>query len=144
MSKTLESGTLAKITHDSTSEWEGGGYKAGRLIEIEDFVSAEEAEDGIAFYWASSHGTGNMNDVCVSAEHVEVVKTANQMNARRIPTMEELRDFLGSALLDSGDTFEITETDRDGLGGVEIAGKTHDGLRFAATIQITSIYEADF
>lgn len=143
MSNILESGALAKITNDSTKEWEGASYKAGRLIEIEDFVSAEEAEDGIAFYWASSHGTGNMNDICVAAEHLEVVKTAEQMSARRIPTMEELRDFLGSALLGNGDTFDITETDRDGAG-VEIAGKTRDGLRFAATIQITTIYEADF
>lgn len=143
MSAPIENGTLAKITHDSTGKWEGDSYKAGRLIEIEDYIDANEAEDGIAFYWASSHGTGNMNDVTVDARHVEVVRTADQMTARRIPTMEELRDFLGSALLDEGDTFEVTETDRDGPG-VEIAGKTHDGLRFAATIQITSIYEADF
>ena len=143
MSTTLERGTLAKITHDSTKEWEGKGYKAGRLIEIEEYIDANEAEDGIAFYWASSHGTGNVNDICVASEHVELVKTAEQMTARRIPTMEELRDFLGSELLGDGDTFEVTETDRDG-NGVEIAGKTRDGLRFAATIQITSIYEADF
>lgn len=143
MSTILERGTLAKITHDSTKEWEGKGYKAGRLIEIEEYIDANEAEDGVAFYWASSHGTGNMNDICVAAEHVAVVKTAEQMNARRIPTMEELRDFLGSELLGDCATFEVTETDRDG-NGVEIAGKTRDGLRFAATIQITSIYEADF
>lgn len=143
MSTTLENGALAKITHDSTDEWEGKKYRAGTLIEIEEYIDAEEAEDGQAFYWASSHGTGNMNDITVDAAHVELAKTAEQMAARRIPTMEELRDFLGSALLDEGDTFEVTETDRDGAG-VEIAGKTHDGLRFAATIQITSIYEADF
>ncbi|PCC37437.1 hypothetical protein [Glutamicibacter sp. BW77] len=66
------------------------------------------------------------------------------MKARRIPTVDELRDFLSSALLDDGYGFSVTETDRDGLGVVEIAGKTNDGLRFAATIQITTIYEADF
>lgn len=143
MSTILERGTLAKITHDSTKEWDGKGYKAGRLIEIEEHIDANEAEDGVAFYWASSHGTGNMNDVCVAAEHVALVKTSEQMNARRIPTMEELRDFLGSELLGDSATFEVTETDHDG-NGVEIAGKTRDGLRFAATIQITSIYEADF
>lgn len=143
MSSILERGTLAKITHDSIGEWEGKGYKAGRLIEIEEYIDANEAEDGVAFYWASSHGTGNMNDITVDARHVELSKTSEQMNARRIPTMEELRGFLGSELLGDSATFEVTETDRGG-SGVEIAGKTRDGLRFAATIQITSIYESDF
>lgn len=139
MSKQIENGALAKITGTSST----CHSKVGDLVVIEDYVSAAESDDGIAFYWASSHGTGNMNDLTPNAANVELVKTAEQMTARRIPTMEELRTFLGSALLGDGDTFEVTETDRDG-SGVEIAGKTRDGLRFAATIQITAIYEADF
>ena len=144
MNNPLEVGALARITRDIPT---GGGERAlreGQLIEIEDYVSAEEAENGTPFYWASTHGTGNINDVVVDADAVEQVKTAAQMNARRIPTVNELRHFLGFALLEEGDEIEITETSIDGESGLEIAGSTHDGLRFAATIQITSIYEADF
>lgn len=139
----IPAGSLAKITQDFRDDENSRSRKKGDLIEIEDYVSAEEAEYGVAFYWASSHGTGNMNDVCVEADHVELVKTPEEMNARRIPTMEELRAFLGSELLGDAPTFDVTETDHDG-NGVEIAGTTRDGLRFVATIQITSIYEADF
>lgn len=144
MSNPIESGALAKITRDIPADDHNPTLHTGQLIEIEDYVSAEEADDGIPFYWASSHGTGNSHDICVNADSVEVVKTAEQMNARRIPTVSELRQFLGSALLDDGEGFRVTETDRDGENGVEIAGQTNDGLRFAATIQITTIYEADF
>lgn len=139
----IEAGALARITRDIRDEENSRDRKKGDLVEIECYVSAEESEDGIAFYWASSNGTGNVNDVCIDADAVEIAKTADQMSARRIPSVEELRAYLGSALLGDTDTFNVTETDRDG-NGVEIAGKTNDGLRFAATIQITSIYEADF
>lgn len=144
MSDIIEYGALAKIIRDIPSDDFNHALHTGQLIVIEDYVSAEESEDGIPFYWASSHGTGNMNDVSVYADAVELVKTSKQMNSRRIPTVSEIRDFLSSALLDDGEGFEVTETDRDGENGVEIAGQTSDGLRFAATVQITSIYEADF
>jgi len=140
----IEYGSLAKITRDIPADDHNHALHLGQLIEIEDYVSAEEADDGIPFYWASTHGTGNMNDVSVNADCVELVKTAAQMNARRIPTVTEIHDFLGSALLSNGEGFSVTETDRDGENGVEIAGRTEDGLRFAATIRITSLYEADF
>lgn len=140
----IEPGALAKITREVPAAGRRRALHPGELIEIEDYVSAEDAEDGVPFYWASTHGTGNMNDVTVNADNVELVKTAEQMNARRIPTVTQLRNFLGSELLADGEGFQVTETDHDGENGVEIAGRTDDGLRFAATIQITTIYEADF
>lgn len=144
MTKPLEPGTLAKITRDIPADDHNHTLHMGQLIEIADYISAEEADDGVPFYWANSHGTGNLNDICANADNVEMVKTVEQMNARRIPTLTELRDFLSSALLDDGDTFSITDTGRNGENGVEIGGKTNDGLPFVATIQITTIYEADF
>lgn len=140
----IEYGSLAKIIRDIPADDHNHALHEGQLIEIEDYVSAEEADDGIPFYWASTHGTGNQNDVSVNADCVELVKTAEQMQARRIPTVTEIRDFLSSALLDDGEGFSVTETDRDGENGVEIAGQTDDGLRFAGTIRITSLFEADF
>lgn len=146
MSERHPNGTLIKVTEDSSNNpnWpqgrDGMPYSKGREGVIEDYASAEESEDGHPFYWVNDNGYGTFP---VDAEHVEVVKTVEAMEARRIPTMEELRDYLGSELLGDCDTFDITQTDRDG-SGVEIAGKTSDGLRFAATIQITSIYETDF
>lgn len=140
----IEPGALAKIIHDVPDAGYCRALRAGELIVIEDYVPADEAEDGTAYYEASTHETGNSYDVTVNVEHVELVKTAAQMGARRIPTVTELRDFLGSELLGDGEGFQVTETDRNGENGVEIAGRTDDGLRFAATIQITTIYEADF
>lgn len=140
MSDFIEFGALAKVTRDIPDL----ALRMGQLIVIEDYVSAEASEDGTPFYWASSHGTGNMNDVIVYADAVELVKTSEQMNSRRIPTLAEVRNFLGFALLEVGDGFDISETDYFGEDGVEIAGKTSEGLPFVATIQITSIYEADF
>lgn len=139
----LPAGTLARAKGISRDVDIQRIIDRNTLFVIEDYVSAADAEDGITFYWASSDGTGSVNDIAIEARFVELVKTAEQMNARRIPNVDELRAYLGSALLGDADTFDVTETDRDG-NGVEIAGKTHDGLRFAATIQITSIYEADF
>lgn len=118
----IEPGALAKIIHDVPDAGYCRALRAGELIVIEEYVTTEEAEDGTAYYEASTHETGNSHDVTVNAEHVEAANTAAQMNACHIPTVAQLRDFLGSELLADGEGFQVTETDRDGEKGVEIAG----------------------
>jgi hypothetical protein len=109
-----------------------------RFITIEDYVSAEEAEDGKPFYWANSpHG---FNDVTLEPHEFEVVMTAEQAKARKPPTVEEVAAALASSALDSYDDFEITESYRES-GGFEVGGETHDGLRFEAEIKVVWVQE---
>jgi hypothetical protein len=111
-------------------------YPVGFEFEVEDYVSAEESEDGKAFYWGNAEGGGN--NICVAAADVEQAKSAEEMAARVLPGAKELLDFAVSALLTGRDEIEVTETSRSG-GVIEGYGKTEDGLTFGFTMLIPQI-----
>lgn len=136
----IEEGSLVKLTRDSA---EGRG-RAGDLVVVGDYISAEEATKGVAFYWGSSHGSGNINDVTMAATDVELVKTRAQMEGRTLPTREQILDMLGTSLLDDGEGFEVVETNKDSDNGtIECYGKTEEGLAFVFTVSVAKLHHAD-
>ena len=127
MTATATTGTLVRV------------LKTGQAVTVEDFVSAEESEDGIPFYWASSdHG---MNDVILFDGDFEVKLTAAQARARRPPSPEQVVRAL-SFIGDHG-TFDCDETEPDGAS-LLCFGRTPDGLRIAVELTVTNVYEVDF
>lgn len=140
----LAEGALARLTRDlePMSQHERR-QRAGLLFRIEDYVTAEQSEDGVAFYWGSSN-TG-INDVCVPADAVEQVMTPQQARARRPPGLPSLLRYLGSALLDDGDDFKIHETNQreEHDRSVTAYGTTDDGIRFAVVVAVESVMEVD-
>jgi len=75
---------------------------------VEDYISATDADDGIAFY------IGTTADLCSSvdanadanADAIEVVMTAEQMAARALPSMAAVRRYVGN-LAGDVDGFEV-------------------------------------
>ena len=79
---------------------------------VEDYISATDADDGIAFY------IGTTADLCSSVDAnadanadanedaIEVVMTAEQMAARALPSMAAVRRYVGN-LAGDVDGFEV-------------------------------------
>jgi len=142
MSTPFEYGALVRTTvanHDN-----GYSYHDGMEFEVEDYVTAEEAEsdDGYGYYYGNNNG--GFNNVEVREDHVELVKSKDQMDARTIPTPAEIAEHLGSEALGFGDEIELDEADCSAKDGTfEIYG-TKDGLRFAATVKVLAVERTDF
>lgn len=141
----LDRGTLVKLTRDVPADFSGDRvYTKGQTFTIEDYVSVEESEDGIPFYWGNTRAD-NINDICAPADAVELVKSKAQMDARIIPTRAQMMDMLGSAVMSDGNGFTVNESYKDSSSGViECAGETDDGLTFAFNITVTTPHETDF
>ena len=146
MTEPMKQGTLARVTEgcqDLVKNSLLGGvlghrqYPAGFEFEVEDFVSAEQSEDGRAFYWGSAGGGGN--NICVLAADVEQVKSTEEMDARALPEAKQLLDFICSAMLGDGEGMTIEGMHMEDR---EIAGfgTTDDGLDFEFSIPLTEIY----
>lgn len=133
------------VTTDTSANlawWRASEYPKGTRAIVEDYVSAEDAEDGHAFYWASSNG--GLNNVVIAAEHAQLMKTPKQLAQSRVPSTEVLKEYLGSALLGDGDSFDITETDRsEDERTVAIYGRTDDGLSFGVHLTFSEPFETD-
>lgn len=126
-------GALLRVT-----EHIDGWARKGTEFTVEFYASAEEA-DGLAYYnGVTQHGS----NVDVLPENVELVKTPEEMRARRIPTAEQIIAELDC--LDDYDDFEINAADRPEGNSREISGVTADGLFFACTITVSNVYQGDF
>lgn len=132
----IEAGALARIIR---------GGNTGREFIVEDYVSAEDSEDGIPFYWGSSHKTGNMNDVTVAATDVELVKSGADMAARTLPSAQQIAQHLGSEALGFGSgEFSFSEADYSAAdGSLELYGRTADGLPMSVTVKVIRIVQVD-
>lgn len=129
-------GTLLRVT----GYVEGFDARVGTQFEVEDYVSAEDAEDGVAFYWGSTNG--NLNNVTAAASAVELVKTAEQMRDRSVPTPTAMAHALGLSLLGDHGLLEADETEVDD-DCVLIYGETPDGLRAEVRVKVVSVYRVD-
>lgn len=138
----IEPGALARTTHDNHEN--GYSYRKGTEFEVEDYVSAEDAEcdSGKGYYYGSNHG--GFNNVEVREDHVELVRSQSAMRARKLPTPAELAEHLASEALGFGD-LNIDEADySSGNGYFEVYGTTAEGLRFAAAVKVLDIDGTDF
>lgn len=146
----IEEGALARTTTDIIRD-KGGErerrYPKGHEFVVEDYVSAEDSEDGVPFYWGSTHKSGNMNDVVVEARHVELVKSEAVMSARTLPSAKAIAEYLGSESLGGfgGKGFTFNEADYSaGDGTLELYGSTDDGLPVGVTVKVIRIVQVDF
>lgn len=141
MSTAIENGAMARTTqafHDDTYS-----YGAGVEFEVEDYATAEQAGESHGYYMGSSNG--GFNNVEVREDHVELVKSAADMRARTIPTAAALAEHLASEALGGFGDIDLDEADySDHDGSFEVFGTTADGLRFGATVKVTSIERVDF
>lgn len=126
-------GALLRVT--KTVE---GWASEGTEFTVEFHATAEEA-DGEAYYEGQ---TQYGYSVEVLPENVELVKTPEQMDARRIPTAEQIIAELDC--MDDYDGFEVNAADAPDGASREISGVTEDGLFFACTITVSNVYQADF
>lgn len=147
MTEPMKRGALARVTTETEDmarppSFGKRVYPVGFEFEVEDYVSADDAGDGVPFYWGNAHGGGN--NVCVLASAVEQAKSAEQMNARELPKASDLLDFVSSALLGSHRGLDVDEVSRSGQV-VEGFGRTEDGLTFGFAFPIpeVSIWRTD-
>lgn len=139
----IEVGALARIIRDSGKD-SPVKYRAGSMVVIEDFVSAAVAENGQAFYWASTHMTGNINDVTPLAADVELVKTKAEMEGRTLPTREALLDLVALSMHNDALDFAVQQTNQDTAANtVECYGMTDDGLAFVFNVTVGPARPAD-
>lgn len=142
----IPEGSLVRITRDLAGD-DFPNYRRGFEFVVDEFLRAEDNTEpepgdiGVDFYYGSTDGgSGN---VYAPADALEVVKTAAQMAARRIPTREQIRNEIASKLLDYFDTFETDETVRLGDAEIEVYGRTADGLGVGFRVKVTSAWQTD-
>lgn len=142
MSKPFGYGAMLRTT--AANHENGYSYQEGMEFEVEDYATAEEADsdDGYGYYYGSNNG--GCNNVEVREDHVELVKSKEQMDARSIPTKAEVAEHIASESMGFGDDIEFDEADYSAKDGTfEIYG-TKDGLRFAATVRVLTVERTDF
>lgn len=110
------------------------------LVEIEDFVSAEESDDGEAFYWASGGGgVNNIHDL-TDGDFVPAY-TAAEARARKPPTVSDVANSLH--LTGDHDVFNCNETEViDNI--VTCYGETPDGLCIVVKLKVTDVQQVDW
>lgn len=140
MSTGFEPGSLVRVTEDHAID--GVWIYKGEEYIIEDFVPAGDPEDDYLpydWYWTEDTYGSNRD---IRADKVELVKTAEQVAARRIPTAEQIIRELDC--MGDHDGFRIDEADAPEGASREISGRTDDGLFFACTITVSNVYRADY
>lgn len=142
----LASGSRAKVNPDAPVDNSGNwDYYPGQEFVVDDYVSGDDSDiNGIAFYWGNSeHGH---SDVAVPAQHVTLLLTPEQMDARELPKVEVLVRHAANGVMDFHDAFDINEVDwQQAEDGYLIAeGKTSEGLRFSFKVTVTDIERTDF
>lgn len=132
-------GALVIVTGDFSAPYTLTGVKAI----VEEYVPAADSEYGQAFYWLSHDG--GLNNLTAPAEYVSLLKTPDQLAEDRTPSLGEVKRFLGSELLSSGEVFSIDETDpTESDKQLMLYGETHDGFRFGVQVNVEAIFETDF
>lgn len=144
MSHPIEPGALARTIRRTSPAYSFDELGEGLEFEVETYVPAEEAEDGIDFYWGNADG--GMMSVCVRAEDVEQVKTKAEMEARALPSVGDIAEHLVSEALGGfGAKFDIHEADYGaGDGFINLYGKTREGLPFAVAVKVLDVERTDW
>lgn len=141
MNTPIEPGSLARTT---TAFFEDNyGYREGMEFEVEEYVTAKEAEASHGYYLGNIRG--GYSNVDVREDHVEIVKSAAVMNARTIPTPAELAEHLASESLGGfGDNLSLNEADYSDMDGTFEVYGTKDGLGFVATVKVLHVGRTDY
>lgn len=146
MTEPLPQGTLVRTTRYLVGQnaLDAVDRPVGFEFEIEEFVTAgDPANDEISVDFYYGNARGGMNNVVVPADAVEVVRTAEQQRARKLPTRAQVRKFLALHVLSSCDQFTITESSTDGPVSLEVYGRTDEDLPFGARIVVEQVWRID-
>ena len=135
----IQRGALARVLRDTPDLVnEGNTFREGLEFEVEDYATAEQSEDGKAFYYGSTGD--NYNDVCVYEEDVEEARSLEEMRARTIPAPSEILNSLSSSFWGSNDGFDINlSTTNTTDNSIEFEGTTKEGLHFGFTFKLTEL-----
>lgn len=139
MSGIIESGAMARTTQDFHED--GYSYRKGMEFEVEEYATAEEAEASHGYYMGSNNGGGY--NVEVREDHIELVRSRAEMQARTIPSVGDVAEHL--SMESHGGDLGIYESDFGGGEGIiNLYGTTPEGLGFAATVQVLSVERTDY
>jgi hypothetical protein len=137
----IETGAMARTTQDFHED--GYSYSKGTEFEVEEYATAEEADATHGYYMGNN--SGGFNNVEVREDHAELIKSRAEMRKRTIPTLAEVAEHIASESLGGWDGIEIDEADYSAKDGTfEVYGKSADGLRFTAVVQVLQVEHADF
>lgn len=140
MNTPLEPGSLARTTVAFSDDLYN--YRAGVEFEIEYHATAEEAGESHGYYYGTTQSDSSID---VREDHVELVKSRAEMNARTIPTPAEIAEHLAYESLGGfGDAFALDETDWSAKDGTFEVYGTKDGLRFAAVVKVLHVERTSF
>lgn len=97
--------------------------------------------------WSSAHedGDGGFGHIDIlSAEGITLVRSAADMAKRELPTVQDIRDAVSSALIGMwSDDLDVNQTDHDGEDAIECYGKAKNGLQVYFRVQISDIERVD-
>jgi len=121
----------------------GYSYRAGMEFEIEEHATAEEADSDDGFGYYLGNRSGGFNNVEVREDHVELVKTRAQMQARELPSLSDVAEHLAKEA--HGGDLGVYESDwGSGEGIIYLYGETEEGVHFAAEVKVLSVQRTDF
>lgn len=136
MSENHPAGTAVRLTESTTDLSSERELRKGDEFEVEDFVSAQETEDGKAFYWLQR---SDGSSVCVRDGVLEEIRTAKEQRARVLPDAKELLTLVSDAVIHGDGVYETT------LDGASIAvyGRADNGLTYGFRLALTGIWKTD-
>lgn len=144
----LDDGTLVRVTGKSAcgdTEINESAADVGEELTVFAYEAAGEGEDEIdRAYYSLDNETTIGGYAWAYPEHVEVIKTAGELAARRPPSLKDVRAGVASALMSMYDPIEVDGSDHDGDDAISVYGRTNDGLRVAFRVRVDQIEEADF
>lgn len=131
----MESGALARVvkTHVAGDRT----VHALKTFIVVEYVSAEESDDGTAYYLGDADG--GTNNIEADADKVEQVMSATEMANPRIPAPDCILGAISDALCGmSEDGWESDETYRSS-SSVDVSCMTDEGMRFNFTVNLVSV-----
>lgn len=143
-------GCMARVTEDIRDLDGHRMWRKGETFEVSEVITdvdpEADPEDEIIVPFVYGNDNGGYNNVTLPLSALEVAKTDKQMRDRKLPDANTVLKYVAGEALGgfANDGFEFDQCEPHTEGGYLLAGETDDGLRFAAVIQVSSIYHADF
>lgn len=120
----------------------GNDVRPGVYSEIIEIVMPEDTEDGEGFYCIENDMQYGHDISFTTAKRVMTAEEA--VEKRRVPTIEEVRQFLQNAVLDEYENITIDGTDRESKDTLSIEGTTTGQRRFVATVRVLGVSETNY
>lgn len=124
----IASGSLVRAKNDQ------------QVHEVEYHVTAEESENGVAFYYLYNQRRG-----CFDLDEdqiTEIVATPGEARAKRVPTRGQVHRLLWRLCGEETDELSIDETEID-EDYVTLYGENEFGQRFAVEVCVSAIFPTD-